>query len=109
MTIRFVHKCVLVVAAALAAVALSSCTNARKCDTAACAGDAQISASLDKWLSDNKAFQPNAVTVQTINGTVYLYGIVDTQLQKNLIDEQARNTPGVKSVVNSIGVRGGVW
>jgi osmotically-inducible protein OsmY len=104
-----VHKSVLVVAAALAACALTSCMSARKCTTADCAGDAQISASLDKWLYDNKAIQPYTITVQAIDGVVYLYGIVDTQLLKNVIEEQAQQTPGVKRVVNSISVRGNVW
>jgi len=109
MTIRLVQKSMLVIATALAACATASCTNARKCTTDACAGDAQIKASLDDWLFQNKAIQPYTITVQTIDGVVYLYGIVDTQLVKNVIEEQAHKTPGVRRVVNSIGVRGNAW
>ena len=108
-TNRFVHQCVLVVAATLAAGTLSSCMSARKCDATSCEGDARITANLDAWLYEDKAIQPFSVTVQTIDGTVYLYGIVDTQMQKNIIEDQARKTPGVKSVVNSLSVRGNVW
>jgi osmotically-inducible protein OsmY len=109
MTIRFVQKTALVLVTVLTASTLASCMSARKCDSTSCEADARITANLDAWLYDNKAIQPFTVTVQTIDGTVYLYGIVDTQLQKNIIEDQAGKTPGVKKVVNSISVRGNVW
>lgn len=49
------------------------------------------------------------VTVQTIGSVVYLYGIVDTELQRELIEQTARDTMGVVNVVNSIGVRNSVY
>jgi osmotically-inducible protein OsmY len=37
---------------------------------------------------------------------VYLYGVVDTALQRDLAESVALGTPGVARVVNSIGISG---
>jgi osmotically-inducible protein OsmY len=42
--------------------------------------------------------------VQTLNGVVYLYGLVDTDLMREQAEQIARQAPHVKKVVNSIGV-----
>ena len=47
---------------------------------------------------------PNSVRVQTIDHVVYLYGQVDTELQRLMAQDVAQAVPGVRRVVNSIGL-----
>ncbi|HEX6834624.1 MAG TPA: BON domain-containing protein [Rudaea sp.] len=77
------------------------------CDSAKCAHDAEINAQVQTALSEKRDLPLEEVRVQTTNGIVYLYGIVDTELQRRIIEERAREITGVVDVVNSIGVRNG--
>ncbi len=95
--------------AALMSIALAACSTAPSCPSGGCEGDALIKQRVDQMIYDNKAIEPFSITVQAKNGTVYLYGIVDTQLQKRVLEEEAAKIPGVKAVVNSISVRGNVY
>lgn len=81
----------------------------QKCETADCADDAQITATISAQLYADKAIPTWDITVQTLKHTVYLYGIVDTNVQRDFIESTARETPGVKRVVNSIEIRGNVY
>jgi osmotically-inducible protein OsmY len=92
--------------ALLSLLSLAGCAAQRKCESAACADDAQITARIEKLLYDNKAIATWDIQVQTINHTVYLYGIVDTNVQRAFIEESARKTQGVEKVVNSISIKG---
>jgi osmotically-inducible protein OsmY len=89
--------------------ALAGCSASQSCPPGGCQGDALIKQHVDQMIYDNKAIQPFSITVQAKNGVVYLYGIVDTQLQKNVIEEETGKIQGVKRVVNSITVRGNVY
>jgi osmotically-inducible protein OsmY len=95
-------------AAALAlsvAGALSACAAYEKCGLSGCPGDAQIGADVRALLSQHPGVgSPGAVSVQTLDGVVYLYGIVDTDLMREEAEEIALQAPHVKKVVNSIGV-----
>jgi osmotically-inducible protein OsmY len=91
------------------ACALSACATTSKCGASGCEGDAGIKEQVEDVIHRNQAIQPWSITVQAINGVVYLYGTVDTGLQKNVLEEEAAKVPGVKRVVNSITVRGNVW
>jgi osmotically-inducible protein OsmY len=46
------------------------------------------------------------ISVQTLRGVVYLYGLVDTVFERELAGSVAQETPGVARVVNSIGISG---
>jgi osmotically-inducible protein OsmY len=92
--------------ALLSLLSLAGCAAQRKCESVACADDAQITARIEKLLYDNKAIATWDIKVQTINHTVYLYGIVDTNVQRAFIEESARKTQGVEKVVNSISIKG---
>lgn len=78
----------------------------QKCQTAECTDDAKITAAINAQLYANKAIATWDITVQTIKHTVYLYGAVDTNVQRAFIESTARETPGVQRVVNSIVIRG---
>jgi osmotically-inducible protein OsmY len=47
---------------------------------------------------------PNLIGVQTINGVVYLHGIVATGLQRAGAESVANEVVGVEKVINSIGI-----
>jgi len=44
--------------------------------------------------------------VQTLDHVVYLYGMVDTDLERLVLAGTAQKVPGVTRVVESFGVRG---
>lgn len=46
------------------------------------------------------------IRIQVVNGNVTLYGVVDSQAQKNVAGIQANSTPGVFSVTNDLVVAG---
>lgn len=50
---------------------------------------------------------PNLLTVQTLDHVVYLYDIVDTDLERQMAEMVALQAHGVTRVVNSIGLGGG--
>ena len=85
--------------------ALPACAVYEKCGFAGCPGDAQITADVRALLDQHPgAAAPGAVSVQTLDGVVYLYGVVDTDLMRQEVQEIAMQAPHVKKVVNSIGV-----
>jgi len=101
----------MVIALVLATV-LGGCSSYRtyeKCGFAGCAGDADITAGLRQQLREDAAIEEWSIKVQTLDRTVYLYGIVDTELERNIIEAMARAYPGVENVVDSIGIRGNSW
>jgi hypothetical protein len=88
---------------------LAGCATYRKCGFAGCAGDAQITARIEALLRQNKAIEEWGIKVQTLDHVVYLYGLVDTNLERNIIESTALDVPGVAGVVDSIAIRGNVW
>ena len=103
----FARRQLLVAAlAVLALLSLAGCAAQRRCEANGCADDAAITARIQAALYENKAIATWDIQVQTINHTVYLYGLVDTNVQRAFIDETAHKTQGVEKVVNSISIRG---
>jgi osmotically-inducible protein OsmY len=86
-------------------LSLAGCAS-QKCTPANCADDAAITARIEAALRANAAIATWDIRVQTINHTVYLYGIVDTNVQRSFIEETAQETPGVEKIVNSISIKG---
>jgi osmotically-inducible protein OsmY len=85
--------------------ALSACATFEKCGFRGCPGDAQITADVYVLLDQHPgAAPPGMVSVQTLDGVVYLYGVVDTDLMRLEAESIALQAPHVKKVVNSIGV-----
>jgi osmotically-inducible protein OsmY len=90
----------------LTLLSLTGCAAQRKCEANACADDKAITARIEAALYANAAIATWDIQVQTINHTVYLYGLVDTNVQRAFIEETAHKTQGVEKVVNSISIRG---
>jgi len=85
--------------------ATSGCAVYRKCGFTGCPGDAQITAAVQARLREHPAVEPpNLIRVQTLDQVVYLYGVVDTELERYIAESAARETPGVARVVDSIDI-----
>jgi osmotically-inducible protein OsmY len=66
-------------------------------------GDAKITANVEKRLrEDPETAPPNVIYVQTSNHVVYLSGLVDTRIEKEKAEADAREIAGVTDVVNTI-------
>jgi len=86
---------------------LQGCAAIGKCGFEGCLGDAGITSQVHARLVLHPVLEPpNLISVQTLDGVVYLYGLVDTVFERELASEVALQTPGVARVVNSIGISG---
>jgi len=86
---------------------LFGCATLDRCGVSGCAGDAAITAEVRGLFGQHPALEPpNLLRVQTRNRVVYLYGLVDTDLERQLAESVAHAAPGVAKVVNSIGISG---
>jgi len=78
------------------------------CVSNGCSGDAKITADVQARLDQHPGLNPpNVVRVQTLNGVVYLTGLVDTGLERQTAKSVALQTEGVTRVVNEIAVNNG--
>jgi osmotically-inducible protein OsmY len=85
----------------------AGCAAFRKCGVDGCPGDADITAAVEARFGQHPALEPpNLLRVQTIDHVVYLNGLVDTPLERELAESVALATPGVTRVINSIGISG---
>jgi osmotically-inducible protein OsmY len=100
------HRVIAVGPAALAVIltgVLPGCATYRKCGFGGCPGDAQITADIQALIRQHPAIEaPNSVRVSTIDHVVYLYGQVDTELQRATAESLAHQVAGVRRVVDSI-------
>jgi osmotically-inducible protein OsmY len=85
--------------------ALSGCATIEKCGLEGCAGDRKISAQVEALLNGHPEFgPPGSISVETLNGVVYLDGVVQGGLEKRDIEAIVRQASGVKKVVNGVSV-----
>jgi osmotically-inducible protein OsmY len=77
----------------------------KKCGFSGCPGDAAVTANVRALFDRHPALQaPNLLSVQTLDRVVYLSGVVDTDLERQMAESVALEATGVVRVVNSIGV-----
>jgi osmotically-inducible protein OsmY len=72
------------------------------CGLHGCPGDATITADVLAKFNERLDLEPNAITVQTLDHVVYLYGLVSSSLEISTAESIARKVPGVTGVVNSM-------
>ena len=85
--------------------ALSGCATYNKCGFRGCPGDAGITAAVETQLENYPALEaPNSVRAQTLDHVVYLHGLVDTDLERQLAESVAAQAAGGARVVDSIAV-----
>jgi hypothetical protein len=84
---------------------LPGCATYRHCGFLGCPGDDAISATVAAQLQQYPVLQaPNSVRVQTLDHVVYLYGLVDTDLERELAESVAADAAHGSRIVDSIAV-----
>ena len=79
-----------------------------KCGFAGCPDDQRITRDVEALFRQHPALEPpNLIEVQTLDHVVYLNGLVDTDLERQLAESVAVGARGVARVINSIGLSGG--
>lgn len=101
------HRSSALVAAALAALLFSGCAVTRHQETVGAYVDdtAVTTAVKAKFVQNNRAVDPVAIKVETLNGTVMLSGFAKSEAEKNSAEALTREVNGVKAVQNAIVVR----
>jgi osmotically-inducible protein OsmY len=85
--------------------ALSGCATIEKCGLEGCASDRKISAQVAALLNAHPEFgPPGSISVETLNGVVYLDGVVEGGLEKRSVESIVRQASGVERVVNGVSV-----
>ena len=86
--------------ALLLAALLGGCTDAGDCRTGNCSADERLAAEVLARINAMPALKADVLRVQAFDGTVYLYGIVETTREYYEVENIARQTPKVVKVVN---------
>jgi osmotically-inducible protein OsmY len=87
----------------LAIGALSGCATIEKCGVEGCASDRKVTAKVEALLNAHPEFgPPGSITVETLNGVVYLNGELDDGLDRGDIQSIVRRVAGVKKIVNNV-------
>ncbi|HEX4480397.1 MAG TPA: BON domain-containing protein [Rudaea sp.] len=77
----------------------------KPCSGIGCVSDAEITANIKAEIDRHDELTDWTIDVQSINGVVYLHGMVDTDPQRRLVEDIARETRGVMGVENAIELR----
>jgi osmotically-inducible protein OsmY len=89
------------------AAALPGCAVYEKCGLHGCPGDADTTARVNALFDQHPVLEPpNLLHVQTLDHVVYLTGLLDTDLERQIAESVALEADGVTKVVNSIGLTG---
>jgi hypothetical protein len=84
---------------------MGGCATVEKCGLEGCADDRQISAQVKALLNAHPELgPPGSISVETLNGVVYLDGLVTGGLEKRSVESIVLQASGVKRVVNGISV-----
>jgi osmotically-inducible protein OsmY len=79
-----------------------------KCGFSGCPDDQRITQDVQALFNEHAALEPpNLIEVRTLDHVVYLSGLVDTDLERQMAESVAAGAQGVARVVNSIGLSGG--
>jgi hypothetical protein len=96
---------VTMIAALLLAVAVAGCQTATGRTAGTVVDDSSTTAAVKSRLVSDRPANLTAVGVDTINGTVYLTGVVETPAQRVRAEQLAWEASGVRQVVNNIQVQ----
>ena len=87
---------------------LAGCAAYRKCGFGGCPGDADVTSQVRALLAQHPSLvSSNAIDVQTWDHVVYLYGLVDTDMERQLLESVAGRANGATRIVNLVGIRNG--
>jgi len=101
-TIAGTKKIHALVAALIVVAALPGCATIEKCGLEGCASDRKITAKVEAIVNAHPEFgPPGTITVQTLNGVVYLDGELADGVDRESVRSMIRRVAGVKKVVSS--------
>ena len=104
---RFNNMLIAAVAAAASLTALPGCAVTRDQSTVGeYIDDATITTKVKAKFVEDKAVDASAISVETLNGEVILSGFAKSSAEKTRAQELAQQVKGVRSVKNSLEVRG---
>ena len=104
---RFNNMLIAAVAAAASLTALPGCAVTRDQSTVGeYIDDATITTKVKAKFVEDKAVDASAISVETLNGEVILSGFAKSSAAKTRAHEVAQQVKGVRSVKNSLEVRG---
>jgi osmotically-inducible protein OsmY len=84
---------------------LPGCATERKCGLQGCPGDAKITESVQALIAQQPDLgPPDTIHVRTLDHVVYLSGEVSDGNMSRMAEAVALKSPGVKRVVNNIGI-----
>ena len=84
---------------------LAGCATDRTCNSAACMTNEKTTAAVQSAFAKHPDLgAPGAIRVETTDHVVYLYGEVDSGLERESAGSVASQVMGVTRVVNSIGI-----
>jgi hyperosmotically inducible periplasmic protein len=91
---------------ALSLVTVTGCAVTRGQETVgAYIDDATITARIKGRFVENQQVDATSISVETLNGTVMLYGFAKNATERTTAEDIARRVSGVKAVKNEIAVR----
>ncbi len=100
---RSLHWLRSVLVAGVAAVALGGCATYSKCGFGGCPEDKKLLAAVQAEFAQYPTLQPpTQITIKVVDHVVYLYGQVDTDLERRMAEDVAYKVDGVNKVVNTI-------
>ena len=102
---RWIYCAAMTVAFGAFAVGCAPAQTHKACSGENCVSDRDITHNIELEIRGHAELTGWTINVQTIDGLVYLHGLVDTSPQRDLIESIARETRGVKGVQNSIELR----
>jgi osmotically-inducible protein OsmY len=84
---------------------LGGCATQKACQGNGCNQDEATTAEVTRVLESHADLgPPGLLQVSTRDHTVYLYGIVSTDYEREIAESLAASTPGVVKVVNGVSV-----
>jgi osmotically-inducible protein OsmY len=99
---RLIHRPALMLCVT---AAVSGCATFNKCGFRGCPGDAGLTARVEAQIQQYPALEaPNSVRAQALDHVVYLYGLVDTDLERELAESVATAAADGARIVDSIAV-----
>jgi osmotically-inducible protein OsmY len=104
-TPRLLHVSALLLGLAVTVPGCAIYDAIHKCGARGCPGDPGITAKVEAQLQQYPVLEaPNSVRVQTLDRVVYLYGLVDTDLERQLAESVATQAADGARVVDSIAI-----
>ena len=81
----------------------SAFATVRNCESDSCRDDAKITTNVQELLDSHQGLgPPRSIRARSVNGVVYLRGMVDTGLEKWTAETVASQAPSVARIVNLI-------